>query len=34
MLVVENPTGDLAGAQNEGEQLAQLYTANRGNVTT
>ena len=34
MLVVENPTGDLAGAQNEGEQLAQLYTANRGKVTT
>ena len=34
MLVVENPTGDLAGAQNEGEQLAELYTANRGKVTT
>jgi len=33
MLVVENPTGDLAGAQNEGEQLAELYTANRGKVT-
>jgi hypothetical protein len=34
MLVVENPTGDLAGAQNEGEQLAELYKANRGKVTT
>ena len=33
MLVVENPTGDLAGAQNEGDQLAALYEANRGKVT-
>jgi pSer/pThr/pTyr-binding forkhead associated (FHA) protein len=34
MLVVENPTGDLAGAQNEGEQLAALFKANRGEVVT
>jgi hypothetical protein len=34
MLVVENPTGDLAGAQNEGEQLTQLFKANRGEVLT
>src|SRR5262249_27594035 len=34
MLVVENPTGDLAGAQNEGDQLAALYEANRGMVKT
>ena len=34
MLVVENPTGDLAGAQNEGDQLAALYGANRGKVKT
>jgi hypothetical protein len=34
MLVVENPTGDLAGAQNEGDQLAALYEANRGEVKT
>ena len=34
MLVVDNPTGDLAGAQNEGDQLAALYEANRGMVKT
>ena len=34
MLVVENPTGDLAGAQNEGEQLTELFRANRGEVVT
>ena len=34
MLVVENPTGDLAGAQNEGEQLTELFKANRGEVVT
>jgi pSer/pThr/pTyr-binding forkhead associated (FHA) protein len=34
MLVVENPTGDLAGAQNEGDQLGRLFTANRGQVVT
>jgi hypothetical protein len=34
MLVVENPTGDLAGAQNEGEQLTALFRANRGEVVT
>jgi pSer/pThr/pTyr-binding forkhead associated (FHA) protein len=34
MLVVENPTGDLAGAQNEGEQLTELFKSNRGHVMT
>jgi hypothetical protein len=34
MLVVENPTGDLPGAQSEGDQLTQLFTANRGHVLT
>ena len=34
MLVVENPTGDLVGAQNEGEQLTELFRANRGEVVT
>ena len=34
MLVVENPTGDLAGAQNEGKQLTELFKANRGEVVT
>jgi len=34
MLVIENPTGDLGGAQNEGEELASLFEANRGKVKT
>jgi CHAT domain/FHA domain len=34
MLVVEDPTGDLAGAQSEGDQLTQLFRANRGHVLT
>jgi hypothetical protein len=34
MLVVEDPTGDLAGAQSEGDQLTRLFQANRGHVVT
>ncbi|MDX2155565.1 MAG: CHAT domain-containing protein [Hyphomicrobiaceae bacterium] len=32
MLVVENPTGDLAGASNEGAALAQLFASRQGDV--
>jgi hypothetical protein len=34
MLVVEDPTGDLAGAADEGNQLTRLFEANRGEVVT
>ncbi len=33
MLVVENPTEDLAGAGSEGKALAELFSASRGHVT-
>lgn len=33
MLVVENPTGDLAGASSEGASLLELFSARHGNVT-